>query len=100
MVIDTEKDEIIGRFPVAPAGVTPRWRLTSPTAGSSSAAGGTRPSSSWTATPEKSSAECPSPATSTTCPSTPSGAIYASCGDGAIAVIRQVDADRYEPLAT
>jgi DNA-binding beta-propeller fold protein YncE len=26
--------------------------------------------------------------------------IYASCGDGAIAVIRQVDADRYEPLAT
>jgi DNA-binding beta-propeller fold protein YncE len=28
------------------------------------------------------------------------GRIYASCGDGAIAVIRQVDADRYEPLAT
>jgi DNA-binding beta-propeller fold protein YncE len=26
--------------------------------------------------------------------------IYASCGDGAIAVIRQIDADRYEPLAT
>ena len=26
--------------------------------------------------------------------------IYASCGDGAIAVIRQVDADRYEPVAT
>ena len=26
--------------------------------------------------------------------------IYASCGDGAIAVIRQVDADRYESLAT
>jgi hypothetical protein len=26
--------------------------------------------------------------------------IYASCGDGAIAVIRHVDADRYEPLAT
>jgi DNA-binding beta-propeller fold protein YncE len=26
--------------------------------------------------------------------------IYASCGDGAIAVMRQVDADRYEPLAT
>jgi hypothetical protein len=26
--------------------------------------------------------------------------IYASCGDGAIAVIRQVDADRYEPLTT
>jgi hypothetical protein len=26
--------------------------------------------------------------------------IYASCGDGAIAVIRQVDADRYELLAT
>jgi DNA-binding beta-propeller fold protein YncE len=26
--------------------------------------------------------------------------IYASCGDGAIAVIRQVDADRYEALAT
>jgi hypothetical protein len=26
--------------------------------------------------------------------------IYASCGDGAIAVIRQVDADRYEPLPT
>jgi DNA-binding beta-propeller fold protein YncE len=28
------------------------------------------------------------------------GRIYASCGDGAIAVIRRVDADRYEPLAT
>jgi DNA-binding beta-propeller fold protein YncE len=28
------------------------------------------------------------------------GRIYASCGDGAIAVIRQVDADRYEALAT
>lgn len=26
--------------------------------------------------------------------------IYASCGHGAIAVIRQVDADRYEPVAT
>jgi DNA-binding beta-propeller fold protein YncE len=26
--------------------------------------------------------------------------IYASCGDGAVAVIRQVDADRYEPVAT
>ena len=28
------------------------------------------------------------------------GRIYASCGEGAIAVIRQVDADRYESLAT
>jgi hypothetical protein len=26
--------------------------------------------------------------------------IYASCGEGAIAVIRQMDADRYESLAT
>jgi DNA-binding beta-propeller fold protein YncE len=26
--------------------------------------------------------------------------IYASCGDGAVAVIRQLGADRYEPLAT
>jgi DNA-binding beta-propeller fold protein YncE len=28
------------------------------------------------------------------------GRIYASCGEGAIAVIRQIDADRYESLAT
>ncbi len=28
------------------------------------------------------------------------GRIYASCGDGSIAVIRRVDADRYESLAT
>jgi hypothetical protein len=28
------------------------------------------------------------------------GRVYASCGDGAIAVVRRVDADRYEPLAT
>ena len=26
--------------------------------------------------------------------------IYASCGDGAIAVVRQLDTDRYESLAT
>jgi len=26
--------------------------------------------------------------------------IYASCGDGAIAVLRQIDPDRYESLAT
>jgi hypothetical protein len=28
------------------------------------------------------------------------GRIYASCGEGAIEVIRQVDADRYESLGT
>ena len=28
------------------------------------------------------------------------GRIYASCGEGAIAVIRQINADRYESLAT
>jgi DNA-binding beta-propeller fold protein YncE len=28
------------------------------------------------------------------------GRIYASCGEGAIAVVRQIDADRYESLAT
>ena len=28
------------------------------------------------------------------------GRLYAACGEGKLAVLRQVDADRYEPLAT
>jgi DNA-binding beta-propeller fold protein YncE len=101
VVIDTEKDEVIDRFPVAPAGVNaalaidePKHRL-------------------FVGCRKNPALVVMNSDTGTIVASVPipgdvddlsfdarRGRIYASCGEGKIAVIRQIDPDRYESLAT
>jgi hypothetical protein len=101
IVIDTDKDEVIARFPVAPAGLNaavaidePKHRLfigcrTNPALVVMDSDTGTI----------KSSVPIPGDVDDLSFDAR-NGRIYASCGEGAIAVIRQIDADRYEALAT
>jgi DNA-binding beta-propeller fold protein YncE len=101
VVIDTDRDEVISRFPVAPAGVNaavaidePKRRLfigcrKNPTllvmdSDTGKILAGMR---------------LPGDVDDLSYDAR-QGRIYASCGDGAIAVFRQIDADRYESLAT
>jgi DNA-binding beta-propeller fold protein YncE len=103
VLIDTQKDEVVGKFPVAPAGVgnnaalaidEPNHRLFV----------GCRQNPSLVVmdgNTGKIVASVPIPGDVDDVSFDPTRKrIYASCGDGAIAVVRQLDADRYESLAT
>ena len=101
VVIDTEKDEVIGRFPVAPAGVNAALAIDEP---NHRLFVGCRKNPSLVVMDSdtgKIVASVPIPGDVDDLSfDARRRRIYASCGDGAIAVIRQVDADRYESLAT
>jgi hypothetical protein len=103
VVIDTEKDKVIAKFPVAPAGVgndaalaidEPNHRLFV----------GCRQNPSLIVMDSdtgKIVASLPIPGDVDDVSFDASRKhIYASCGDGAIAVVRQLDSDRYESRAT
>jgi DNA-binding beta-propeller fold protein YncE len=101
IVIDTDKDEVIGRFPVAPAGLNAAVAIDEP---NHRLFIGCRKSPSLVVMDSdtgKIMASVPIPGDVDDLSfDAGHGRIYASCGDGAIAVIRQIDADRYKSLAT
>ncbi len=101
VVIDTDKDTVIDRFPVAPAGVNAALAIDEP---SRRLFVGCRRNPSLVVMDTdtgKIVASVPIPGDVDDVYFDARGKrIIASCGDGAIAVIRQVDSDRYEPLAT
>jgi DNA-binding beta-propeller fold protein YncE len=99
VAIDTRKDEIIARFPVAPAGVNAALAIDEP---DRRLFVGCRRDPSLVVMDSDSGkvvARVPIPGDVDDLYFDAKGRrIYASCGDGAIAVIRQVDPDRYESL--
>ena len=101
IAIDTDEDKIIGRFPVAPAGVNAAVAIDEP---NHRLFIGCRKNPSLVVMDSdtgKIVASVPIPGDVDDLSfDARRGRIYASCGEGAIAVIRQVDADRYESLAT
>jgi DNA-binding beta-propeller fold protein YncE len=101
VVIDTDKDEVIGRFPVAPAGVNAAVAVDEP---NHRLFVGCRKDPSLVIMDSdtgKIVASVPIPGDVDNLSfDSRLGRIYASCGEGAIAVIRQIDSDRYESLAT
>jgi DNA-binding beta-propeller fold protein YncE len=101
LAIDSDKDEVIGRFPVAPAGVNAALAIDEP---NHRLLVGCRTNPSLVVMDSDSGkivASVPIPGDVDDLSfDAHRGRIYASCGDGAIAVIRQVDADRYESLGT
>jgi DNA-binding beta-propeller fold protein YncE len=101
VVIDTDKDEVIGRFPVEPAGVNAAVAIDEP---NHRLFVGCRKSPSLVVMDSdtgKIVASVPIPGDVDDLSfDAQRRRIYASCGEGAIAVIRQIDADRYESLAT
>jgi DNA-binding beta-propeller fold protein YncE len=101
VVIDTEKDRVIERFPVAPAGIPAAMAIDE---SNRRLFVGCRRDPSLVVMDSdtgKVVARVPIPGdVDDVSFDAKRRRIYASCGDGAIAVIRQVDADRYEPLAT
>jgi DNA-binding beta-propeller fold protein YncE len=101
VVIDTNKDEVIGRYPVAPAGVNAAVAIDEP---NHRLFIGCRKNPSLLVMDSdtgKIVASVPIPGDVDDLSfDSRHQKIYASCGDGAIAVIRQVDADRYESLGT
>jgi DNA-binding beta-propeller fold protein YncE len=101
VVIDTDKDEVIGRFPVAPAGVNAAVAIDEP---NHRLFIGCRKNPSLVVMDSDTGRVVASVPISGDVDDLSfdarHGRIYASCGEGAIAVIRQTDADRYESLAT
>jgi DNA-binding beta-propeller fold protein YncE len=101
VVIDTEKDEVIGRFPVAPAGTNAAVAIDEP---NHRLFIGCRKNPALVVMDSdtgKIVASVPIPGDVDDLSfDARQGRIYASCGEGAIAVVRQIDADRYESLAT
>jgi DNA-binding beta-propeller fold protein YncE len=101
ITIDTRDDKIIGRFSVAPASVNAALAIDEP---NHRLFVGCRKSPSLIVMDSdtgKIVASVPIPGdVDDVSFDARRGRIYASCGVGAIAVIRQVDADRYESLAT
>jgi DNA-binding beta-propeller fold protein YncE len=101
VVIDTDKDTVIDRFPVAPAGVNAALAIDEP---NRRLFVGCRRNPSLVVLDSNTGkivASVPIPGDVDDVFFDPQQRrIIATCGDGAIAVIRQVDADRYEPLAT
>jgi DNA-binding beta-propeller fold protein YncE len=101
VVIDTDKDRVIARFPVAPAGVNAALAIDEP---NRRLFVGCRRNPALVVMDSdtgKVVASVPIPGDVDDVYFDPQRRrIVATCGDGAIAVIRQVDADRYEPLAT
>jgi DNA-binding beta-propeller fold protein YncE len=101
VVIDTSKDEEIGRYPVAPAGVNASVAIDEP---NHRLFIGCRKNPSMVfmdSDTGKIVASVPIPGdVDDVSFDAPRGRIYASCGEGAIAVIRQLDRDRYESLGS
>jgi DNA-binding beta-propeller fold protein YncE len=101
VVIDTQKDEVIGKFPVAPAGANAAVAIDEP---NHRLFIGCRKNPSLVVMDSdtgKIVASVPIPGDVDDLSFDSSRRrIYASCGDGAIAVIGQLDSDRYESLAT
>ncbi len=101
IAIDTEQDKIIGRFSVAPAGVNAAVAIDEP---NHRLFIGCRKNPSLVVMDSdtgKIVASVPIPGDVDDLSFDPTRKrIFASCGEGAIAVIRQVDADRYESLGT
>lgn len=101
VVIDTEKDQVIDRFPVAPAGANAAVAIDEP---NHRLFIGCRRNPSLVVMDSDSGkivASVTIPGDVDDLSFDPARKrIYASCGDGAIAVIRQLDDDRYESLAT
>jgi DNA-binding beta-propeller fold protein YncE len=101
VVIDTNKDEVIGRYPVAPAGLNAAVAIDEP---NHRLFIGCRKDPSLLVMDSDSGkiiASVPIPGDVDDLSfDSRNQKIYASCGDGAIAVIRQIDADRYESLGT
>jgi hypothetical protein len=101
VVIDTDRDDVIGRFRVAPAGVNAAVAIDEP---NHRLFIGCRMNPSLVVMDSDSgkivaSVAIPGDVDDLSFDAR-HGRIYASCGEGAIAVIRQIDADRYESLAT
>jgi DNA-binding beta-propeller fold protein YncE len=101
IVIDTERDKIIGRFSVAPAGVNAAVAIDEP---NHRLFIGCRRNPSLIVMDSDSGkvvarAPIPDDVDDLSFDSTRKR-IFASCGAGAIAVIRQIDADHYESLST
>ena len=101
VVIDTDKDTVIDRFPVAPAGVNAALAIDEP---NRRLFVGCRRNPSLVVMDSdtgKIVASVPIPwDVDDVFFDSRRRLVVASCGDGAIAVIRQVDSDRYEPVAT
>jgi DNA-binding beta-propeller fold protein YncE len=101
VAIDSNRDEVIGRFPVAPAGVNAALAVDEP---NHRLFVGCRENPSlvvMVSDTGKIVARVPIPKDVDDLSfDARRGLIYASCGEGAIAVIHQIDADRYEALAT
>jgi DNA-binding beta-propeller fold protein YncE len=101
VVIDTNKDEVIGRFPVAPAGVNAAVAIDEP---NRRLFVGCRTKPALVVMDSdngKIVASVPIPGDVDGLSfDAARKLIYASCGDGAIAAIRQIDADRYEAIGT
>jgi hypothetical protein len=101
VAIDSENDRITSRFKVAPAGVNAALAIDEP---NHRLFVGCRKDPSLVVMDSDSGkivASVPIPGdVDDVSFDARRGRIYASCGDGALAVIRQVDADRYEPFAT
>ena len=101
VVIDTAKDKIIARFPVEPAGVNAALAIDEP---HRRLFVGCRRESSLVvmdADTGRVVARMPIPGdVDDVFFDARRGRVYASCDDGAIAVVRQSDPDHYEPLAT
>jgi DNA-binding beta-propeller fold protein YncE len=101
VVIDTDKDEVIGRFPVAPSGVNAAVAIDEP---NRRLFVGCRQNPSLVVMDSDSGrivAAVPIPGDVDDLGfDARRKRVYASCGDGSIAVVRQVDSDRYEALGT
>jgi DNA-binding beta-propeller fold protein YncE len=101
VVIDTNEDEVIGRFPVAPSGVNAAVAIDEP---NRRLFVGCRQNPSLVVMDSDSGkivATVPIPGDVDDLSfDARRKQIYASCGDGAIAVIHQLTADRYEALGT
>jgi DNA-binding beta-propeller fold protein YncE len=101
VVIDTDKDEVIGQFPVAPAGVNAAVAIDEP---NHRLFVGCRKDPSLVVMDSDNgkivaSVSIPGDVDDVSFDAS-RGRVYASCGDGAIAVIRQIDADHYDSLGT
>src|SRR3954453_14189663 len=101
VAIDSDKDEVIGRFPVAPAGVNAALAIDEP---NHRLFIGCRKNPSLVVMDSdtgKIVASVPIPGDVDDLSfDARRQRVYASCGDGAVAVIRQREGDRYESLAT
>jgi DNA-binding beta-propeller fold protein YncE len=101
IAIDTDKDEILGRFSVAPAGTNAAIAIDEPNRRLFIGCRQTPSLVVMDSDTGKVVARLPIPGDVDDLSFDPRGKrIFASCGEGAIAAIRQIDADHYESLGT